>query len=363
MTRTACLRKGSSQSRQKKQGLATQQKQQRRPTKQKNSYNLELQETDPMYLPYLTDEDLAEDPPDHKSGYVAVIGKPNAGKSTLINAIVGQKLSIVSFKPQTTRHRIMGIASDKKYQMILFDTPGIIDKKRTKLEERMMSAVVDSIQSSEAIIAVVDAIDRPKEALAMFQPGPDWSGPPMAVLLNKADLISEEAVDELASWYKENCRADKVFVGSAKMKTNVADLKEWAVSKLPLGPTLYPKGTASDQPEKFFVSEIIREKIFFLYDQEIPYCSQIHIAEFKERRRPAKDYIHAQILVERESQVPIIIGTDGIAIKKLGQLARKDIEDFLERPVFLELSVQCSEKWRDSKDMLRKYGYFDPAYV
>ncbi|GFH17703.1 era-type G domain-containing protein, partial [Haematococcus lacustris] len=166
---------------------------------------MQLLENDPMFVPTLTDEELAEDPEGHRSGYVAVIGKPNAGKSCLINALVGQKLSIVCFKPQTTRHHIMGIASGKEYQMVLFDTPGIIEKKRTKLEERMMSAVVSSIQASEAIIAVVDAADKPYDALAMFQPGSDWSGPPMAVLLNKADVMEPPDLEEVAKWYKENC--------------------------------------------------------------------------------------------------------------------------------------------------------------
>lgn len=170
-----------------------------------------LSESSPFYQPALTDEDLEQDPPGHRSGYVAVIGKPNAGKSTLINALVGQKLSIVTYKPQTTRHRIMGIASDRNYQMILFDTPGVIERKRTKLEERMMAAVVHSIKDSEAIIAVVDSADKPKEALAMFQPGENWSGPPMAVLLNKADLLPEEQVLELKDWYIENCKAEQVW--------------------------------------------------------------------------------------------------------------------------------------------------------
>jgi len=327
---------------------------------------LQLDENDPLYVPALTDKDLEDDPPDHRSGYVAVIGKPNAGKSTLINALVGQKLSIVSYKPQTTRHRIMGITSDKHYQMILFDTPGIIETKRTKLEERMMSAVINSIQNSEAIIAVVDAADAPREALAMFQPGTDWSGPPMAVLLNKADLVPPEEVAAVTDWYKENCRAEQVFLGSALQGASgpgVADIKAWAVSKLPLGPTLYEKSTVSEQPERFFVSELIREKIFMLYEQEIPYSIQVNIEEFIERRRPAKDYVKAQILVERETQVAIVIGKKGDMIKRLGQEARKDIEEFLGRPVFLELGVDVSEKWRDSKAQLEKFGYMDPMLM
>lgn len=324
-----------------------------------------LDERSPFYQPVLTDEDLAEDPPGHKSGYVAVIGKPNAGKSTLINALVGQKLSIVTYKPQTTRHRIMGITSDKHYQMILFDTPGVIEKKRTKLEERMMAAVITSIKEAEAIISVVDCADNPRDALGMFQPGDNWTGPPMAVLLNKADLLSPEQVEELSAWYRDNCKAEAVFVGSAhdKHDTGVAQAKAWAVEKLPEGPTLYPKNIISEQPERFFVSECIREQIFLLTQQEVPYCTQVVVREFRERTNGLKDFILAEVVVEKESQKGIIIGSGGSMLKKIGLEARKEIEAFLERGVYLELSVQVSKDWRDSKDALNKYGYFDPMLI
>lgn len=326
---------------------------------------MRLSESSPYYLPVLTDEDLEADPPGHRSGYVAVIGRPNAGKSTLINAIVGQKLSIVTYKPQTTRHRVVGIASGPAYQMILFDTPGIMAEQRSKLDERMMAAVVSSIKAAEVIVAVVDAVDRPQEALAMFQPGPDWDGPPMAVLLNKADLLEPEQVAQLEAWYKENCRAEQVFVGSALGSggdDGVAAVKAWAVGKLPEGPTLYPKSMVSEQPERFFVAEIIRQHIFTQYGQEIPYAAQVQIAEFKERRG-VKDYIKAIILVERESQAPIVLGRGGAAIRKLGSAARAEIEDFLERPVFLELSVQVAPGWRQQADKLKDFGYYDALYI
>ncbi|KAG2423360.1 hypothetical protein HXX76_015408 [Chlamydomonas incerta] len=324
-----------------------------------------LEETNPFYQPALTDEDLAEDPPGHRSGYVAVIGKPNAGKSTLINAFVGQKLSIVTYKPQTTRHRVMGILSERDYQMILFDTPGVIEKKRTKLEERMMAAVVHSIKESEAIIAVVDSADKPKEALAMFQPGEGWTGPPMAVLLNKADLLSEEQVDELRDWYKEHCRAEEVFVGSAEHKDGLGALKAWAVSRLPEGPTLYSKSIVSEQPERFFVAECVREQVFLHCEQEVPYCSQVLIKEFTERRTASgqKDYISAEIVVEKESQKGILIGAGGSMLRRIGGAARREIETFLGRGVYLELSVQVDKDWRDDKEALSKYGYFNPMII
>ncbi|KXZ48547.1 hypothetical protein GPECTOR_27g718 [Gonium pectorale] len=307
-----------------------------------------LNETSPFYQPALTDEDLAEDPPGHRSGYVAVIGKPNAGKSTLINALVGQKLSIVTYKPQTTRHRIMGICSERDFQMILFDTPGVIERKRTKLEERMMAAVVHSIKESEAIIAVVDSADNPREALGMFQPGENWNGPPMAVLLNKADLLDPARIPELKEWYKENCRAEEVFVGSAERHEGLEALKAWAVSRLPEGPTLYSKKIVSEQPERFFVAECVRE--------------QVLITQFTERRG-AKDYVAAEIVVEKESQKGIIIGAGGSMLRRIGAAARREIETFLGREVFLELSVQVDKDWRDDKEALSKYGYFNPQMI
>eukprot|EP00798_Chlamydomonas_sp_ICE-L_P008037 gene8037-1271_t len=371
----------------------------------------------------IRDEDLAEDPEGHKSGYVAVIGKPNAGKSTLINAIVGQKLSAVTYKPQTTRHRIVGITSDKHYQMILFDTPGIIERKRNKLEERMMSAVVSSIQAAEAIIAVVDAADQPEEALAMFQPGDNWTvvdavDQPEAALamfqprdnwtgvdaadqaeealamfqpgdnwtdrrklvdfdldtsdfdldtsdfdtpdLDTLDLDTSEFVAGVR--YKDVCKAEVVFRGSAKNNVGVDEVKAWAVSVLPEGPTLYPKSIVSEQPERFFVSELIREKIFLLYSMEVPYSTQVEIIEFKERRNQ-KDYISAQILVEKESQVGIIVGKGGAALKRLGRDSREDIEQFLERSVYLELSVKVAADWREKKESLEQFGFYSPSYT
>lgn len=340
-----------------------QQRAQQQPPEQRTE-PLRLSETNPMYLPVLTDEDLDNDPPGHKSGYVAVIGRPNAGKSTLINAIVGQKLSIVTFKPQTTRHRVVGIASDKDYQMILFDTPGIMQEQRSKLDERMMAAVVSSIRAAEVIIAVVDSADSPQDALAMFQPGADWNGPPMAVLLNKADQLEEQQLQELTEWYKQNCRAEQVFVGSALSGEDdgVAAIKAWAVDKLPEGPTLYPKSMVSDQPERFFVSEIIREQIFLQYSQEIPYACQVQIIDFKEWPNK-KDHIQALILVERESQMPILLGAGGRAKRELGTAARKQIEEFLGRPVYLEITVQVAPSWRSKSDRLKDFGYFDPLYI
>eukprot|EP00878_Enallax_costatus_P011613 GHUV01012122.1.p1 GENE.GHUV01012122.1~~GHUV01012122.1.p1 ORF type:complete len:248 (+),score=59.45 GHUV01012122.1:23-745(+) len=239
-----------------------------------------------------------------------------------------------------------------------------MNEQRSKLDERMMAAVVSSIKAAEVIIAVVDSGDRPQEALAMFQPGPDWSGPPMAVLLNKADMLEAEQNQQLEEWYKTNCRAEQVFVGSALSSEDpgVQSIKQWAVDKLPEGPTLYPKSMVSEQPERFFVSEIIREQIFLQYDKEIPYACQVLIDDFKEWPGK-KDHIKALILVERESQAPILLGKGGNKIKELGTAARKEIEEFLGRPVYLELSVKVSPSWRQQSDKLKDFGYFDPLYI
>ena len=212
------------------------------------SWVFDLPSDDRRHHSVLTDDMLGEDPPGHRSGYVAVIGYPNAGKSTLINRIVGQKLSAVTHKVQTTRHRIVGIASGPDHQMILFDTPGILGENRTKLDQRMMAAVVSSIKDAEAIIAVVDASFKAKEALKLIQPGPTWDGPPMAVLLNKVDLVTPRELDELVAWYKEYCRAEEVFTSCALSGQGVEGVKRWAVEKMPEGPTLYPKDLVSEQP-------------------------------------------------------------------------------------------------------------------
>ncbi|GMH39792.1 hypothetical protein BSKO_07690 [Bryopsis sp. KO-2023] len=303
------------------------------------------------------DDDSANVGPDHRSGYIALVGLPNVGKSTLLNSLVGQKLSIVTRKAQTTRHRIRGLVSREDSQLIFFDTPGIITRFKTKLDEKMMGAIRQAVDESDAVLMMVDSTDDPKADIEMIQPPKNWKGPPMAVLLNKADLITHEEQEELKEWYERNCRVDKVFLTNANLGEGVDDVKEWALQQMPLGPPLYPKSLVTEQPERFFVTEIIREKIFLQYRQEIPYSIQVNVVEFTERPGQKKDFISVEVVVERPLQRAIILGKGGTAIKQLATAARADIEEFLGRPVFLKMDVVVIKDWRKDAKLLQRYGY------
>lgn len=290
-------------------------------------------------------------PEDHRSGYVALVGKPNVGKSTLMNELVGRKLSIVTRKPQTTRHRVLGILSGETYQAIFLDTPGIIDP-RYGLQKAMMHAARRAIHEADLIVFMADAtIDRPDElSLKAIQ------DQPAVLAVNKMDLISQDNALPLVESYTELREFDDVIPISAKTGENVDVLRDEILDRLPFGPPFYPKDMVSEHPERFFVAEIIREKIFEQYRQEIPYSTQVNIVEFKEREQ-GKDFIDAEIVVERSSQKGILIGKGGRALKKVGKAARQDIEPFLDRPVYLQLHVKVREDWRDRNVFLRSYGY------
>lgn len=298
-----------------------------------------------------------EDPPDHKMGFIAIIGRPNAGKSTLMNNIIGEKLSIVTEKAQTTRHKILGIWSEEGHQAVFLDTPGIIVNQKDELEERMMSAVAQAIKDADVIISIVDVTDRPEQALEMIQPGENWEGPPMAVLLNKIDAIDEEKYRSVFQWYEENCKADIVIPISAESGENVALLKDWVVDKIPTGPSMYPKDVLSEASERFFVSEIIRKNVFLQYRQELPYQVAVQVTDFKERQPPKKTFIQANVVVEKERHVKLLVGSKGAAIKTLSLASRAEIEDFLGVPVYLDLSVKVVPKWRSSDKSLSNLGY------
>ncbi|KAK9820197.1 hypothetical protein WJX72_007370 [[Myrmecia] bisecta] len=300
---------------------------------------------------------LKQDPPGHRAGYVAIIGKPNAGKSTLLNALLGQKLSIVTAKAQTTRHRVLGILSDADYQIILLDTPGVMKEQRNKLDEKMMRNVRRAIQDADALLALVDATEPPSDILDMIQPGPDWTGPPLGLALNKTDLLAEDRLQYLLQWFQTNSNVDAVIPVSALNGTNIDAITDWAVSHMPLGPTLYPKDMVSEQPERFFVSEIIREKIFEQFREEIPYCSTVQVVKYEERAATAKDYVEVHIIVEHASQRGILLGRGGAAMKKLATASRIDIEDFIGKPVYLDISVKVAEKWRTNANLVKEYGY------
>ena len=287
-----------------------------------------------------------------KSGFVNIFGKPNAGKSTLLNALMGEKLAIVSPKVQTTRHRIKGILNTDDYQIIFSDTPGIIEPKY-KLHEKMMAAVKGSLEDADVALLIVDIKDNLQEADEIFSSLSLKA--PSIVVLNKTDLVDTNTVEKAVQFFSEKKYCKKVLAISALKNAGLGELIDTIVSLLPEGEPFYTDDNLSDLPMKFFVSELIREKIFYLYQEEIPYHSTVLVQQFKEKTTLTK--ITADIIVQRETQKGIILGQGGSMIKQLGTLARKDIEEFIGRKVFLELFVKVRPKWRDNEIHLREYGY------
>lgn len=294
-----------------------------------------------------------------RSGYVAILGLPNAGKSTLMNALLGQKLSIITAKPQTTRKRILGILSSKDYQVIFLDTPGII-KPGYLLQEKMMEAVNHSIKDADIIILIIDVSTDPegeKTFNSEFMKNHLFKiKKPALLVINKVDLSEQENVKRLITKFNSMEKFDKVIPVSALLNFNVEEVLSTIVEKLPAGPKFYPDDITAEENERFFVAEIVREKIFELYEDEIPYSAEVVTVDFKERG-DKKDYILSEIVVERESQKGILIGKQGAAIKKLGLDARKAIEDFLQKEVYLELKVKVKNKWRSDEKQLKSFGY------
>lgn len=296
---------------------------------------------------------------ENKAGYVAIIGLPNVGKSTLMNTLLGQKISITTSKPQTTRKRILGILSEKKFQIVFLDTPGIL-KPAYLLQEKMIEEIDLSVKDADLFIIIYDVSSedllKESETNEYIQKIIQQNKYPKLLVLNKVDRISQEKTLSLVEKYEKENLFKSVIPISASLNFNTERLINEIVELLPEGNKFYPDDVVSDENERFFVTEIIREKIFELYDDEIPYSCEVLIAEFKEREN-AKDFISAEIVVERESQKPILIGKGGAAIKKLGEKSRQDIESFLEREVYLELRVKVREKWRSNLNMLKSFGY------
>lgn len=294
----------------------------------------------------------------HRSGYVAVVGKPNVGKSTLSNQMIGQKLSIVTDKPQTTRHRILGICSAPDYQMILYDTPGVIEKKMHKLDSMMMKNVRSAAINADCVLVIVDACRAPEKIDEMLEEGVGnlKDNVPTLLVLNKKDLIKPGEIAKKLEWYEKFTGVDEVIPVSAKFGQGVEDIKEWILSKLPMGPAYYPKDIVSEHPERFFVAEIVREKIFMQFRNEVPYACQVNVVSYK-ARPTAKDFIQVEIVVEKNTQKIIIIGKEGKALKLLATAARLDIEDFLQKKVYLEIEVKVKENWRQDEGLLKYYGY------
>ena len=287
-----------------------------------------------------------------KSGFVNIFGKPNAGKSTLLNTLIGEKLAIVSHKVQTTRHRIKAILTGPDYQIIFSDTPGIIEPKY-KLHEKMMQAVKGSLEDADLALLITDARENTEESHLIFSSL--RLKVPALVILNKADAVSDEDINKATIFFKEQSYCKEVIVISALKKKGIDKLLAIIIEMLPEGAPFYEGDDISDLPTKFFVSELIREKIFLLYGEEIPYHATVLVQEFKEKTTLIK--IGADIIVQRDTQKGIILGEGGKMIKQLGTLARKDIEEFLGSKVFLELFVKVRPKWRDNEVQLKEYGY------
>ncbi|MCB2206395.1 GTPase Era [bacterium] len=297
-------------------------------------------------------------PEDFRCGYVALIGAPNAGKSTLMNAILGMKISIVTAKPQTTRKRVLGFHTGDDAQMIFIDTPGLI-KPKYVLQESMVNAAYSAIAEADLCCYLIDAPRvletgraLPEGLFEIFRE----SGRPVLAVLNKVDLVeNKRELLPLMQTVKESYEFADIIPISALEGEAVPALLDAIEKRLPTGPPLYPEDMLSDQPERFFVSEIIREKIFEQFRQEVPYATEVYIAEYREEEE--RDYIAAEIIVERESQKRIIIGAKGAAIKRIGMSARESIEEFLDRRVFLDLHVRIREGWRDNEAWIRRFGY------
>ena len=287
-----------------------------------------------------------------KSGFVNLFGKPNAGKSTLLNTLMGEKLAIVSHKVQTTRHRIKGILTAPDYQMILSDTPGIIDP-RYKLHEKMMDSVRQAVADTDVALLLLDGKDNLEENDQIFA-GLHLKVPGL-VLINKCERMTEAEIAEITAFFKDKKYAADILAISALKKINTASLFERIVQLLPEGEPFFDGDEMTARPVKFFVGEMIREKIFSMYEDEIPYQTAVLVQEYKEKDTLTK--IQADIIVQRETQKGILLGEGGKMIRQLGTEARKEIESFIGRKVFLELFVKVRPKWRDNEWQLREYGY------
>ena len=289
----------------------------------------------------------------HRSGFVNIIGNPNVGKSTLMNALVGEKLSIVTAKAQTTRHRIMGIVNGEDWQIVYSDTPGIL-KPNYRLQQNMMNFVDEALGDADVILYVTDTVET-ADKNAEYIDRLTRIQCPVVVVVNKIDLSNQEAVMERMRWWQDKLPGATVIPASAQEKFNLESILDAIVSKLPECPPWYDKDTFTDKNLRFFASEIIREKILLNYKEEIPYSCEVGIESFKEG---AERYeISAVIYVMRESQKGIIIGRGGSALKKVGTQARLDMEDFFQKKVYLNIYVKTDPDWRENRKELRKFGY------
>lgn len=288
----------------------------------------------------------------HQAGFVSIIGKPNVGKSTLMNALVGEKLSIITPKAQTTRHRILGIVNEEDFQIVFSDTPGII-KPKYGLQESMMSTISGALQDADLILFVTDINERHDENDVLEKIM--HTNIPIVVLINKVDQATQEQVKEKMAYWQEKLNPLHIYAISALHGYNLEGILPLILNILPEHPPYYDKEDLTDRNLRFFVAEIIREKIFNNYQKEIPYSTEVIITAFKEEENLTR--ISAEIIVERDSQKNILIGKGGASLKKVGTEARKDIEKFLESKVFLETYVKVIPDWRSKKNHLKSFGY------
>ncbi len=291
-----------------------------------------------------------------RAGYVAIVGEPNVGKSTLMNALLKQKISIVTAKPQTTRQRILGILSTHEAQVVFLDTPGLI-KPKYLLHEKMLSSAESALQDADLILVMTEVsrgthLPVEVEEFAVRK----HAKKPRILVINKADTVYKPTLlPTMAEFLKRGVFQEVVPISALK-EDNLDDLMKTVLRYLPAHAPFYPTDIVSDAPERFFVAELIREKVFEQFTEEIPYSTAVEIREYREKAE-GKTYIDADIVVERESQKGILIGTKGDALKKVGQTARKDIEDFIQHPVYLNLRVKVREHWREKEAFLRSFGY------
>ena len=287
----------------------------------------------------------------HKAGFVAIIGKPNVGKSTLMNQMIGERLSIITSKAQTTRHRIMGIVSGDDFQLVYSDTPGIL-RPEYKLQESMMNFVRSSLEDADVVLLVTDLYDTFDEKLA---DNLRQINSPLILVMNKIDQAVGTQAEDKFNYWKETVKADAYYMISAKEGINIEAVFEAILNYLPEHPPYFPKDQLTDKPERFFAAEIIREKIFMNYRKEVPYSTEVEIEEFREDDDIIR--IRALIYVERKSQKGIIIGKGGEALKKTGIMAREELEKFFMKKVHLETFVKVAEDWRKKQPLLKGFGY------
>lgn len=288
----------------------------------------------------------------HKAGFVSIIGKPNAGKSTLMNQLVGEKMAIITPKAQTTRHRILGIVNEENYQIVFSDTPGVI-KPNYKLQESMMHFVDDALVDADILVFVTDINEKQDEEDVIEKLKKTTAK--VLVVINKIDESTNDLIEEKITYWKEKLNPEGIVGCSALHSYNLQPVMSFITENLPEHPAYYEKDELTDRSERFFVSEMIREKILKFYKKEIPYSAEVIITSFKDSKDIVK--ISAEIVVERDSQKNIIIGAGGVMLKKVGTYARQDMEEFLKKKVFLEMFVKVIPDWRNRDNYLKSFGY------